>query len=345
MTSKKLKPLSSLLQQWSGQTDPERSSYKILLQSSHSLHTRVQAAETVENPQLYQRAGVRTPAETAVRDILGGQAWLQHFSELGRKANCHVVFIRTTTQSSSKESSSSSTVPPQMTIIDASNNNPWGWDDEDEQEGPSLKDLQKLSLAIRDVLQTHKQVMLVWESLTPLVVVHGFSLALRFLNSFRNCLQIWPVRIEILTTQQHAQLEDAAQALLYLRGGEMTMIRQGIRETGNIVRETLPFQLVSDGNNNYRLEEREDDAPVAEKDQETAESKATNPTTTVQETTTTATTSGNPMSRPKIQLKLEEEKEENTSAPSNRPRIFLQDDDPEFDDLDEEDPDEDLDMI
>jgi hypothetical protein len=58
-------------------------------------------------------------------------------------------------------------------------------------------------------------------------------------------------------------------------------------------------------------------------------------------------------SRPRVQLRLEEEQSENVlmrassnevTEPSNRPRIYLQDDDPEFDDLDEEDPDDDLDI-
>ena len=51
----------------------------------------------------------------------------------------------------------------------------------------------------------------------------------------------------------------------------------------------------------------------------------------------------------KIELKLEDDNNEvpkasQQSQTNNRPRIFLQDDDPEFDDLDEEDPDDDLDI-
>ena len=36
--------------------------------------------------------------------------------------------------------------------------------------------------------------------------------------------------------------------------------------------------------------------------------------------------------------------ESEPAQPSSRPRIYLQDDDPEYDDYDEEDPDDDLDL-
>jgi hypothetical protein len=45
-------------------------------------------------------------------------------------------------------------------------------------------------------------------------------------------------------------------------------------------------------------------------------------------------------------IKLQMEEDASTTAPSqvNEPNIFIQDDDPEYDDLDEEDPDDDLDI-
>ena len=352
MTSKKLRPLSSLFQQWSSQPDPQPS-YKILLQSTYSLQSRIQAAETVENPQLYRRAGLRTPTEAAVRDIMGGYAWIQHLLELGRKADCKIVWIRTQTRKAS--SRLYDTAPFQMTVIDASNN-PWGWDeDEGLEEGPSLGDLNRLAKVIKTILNQSTKVMLVWESLTPLFMVHGFNTTLRFLNSFRNCLQVWPVRIDTLTEQEHARLEDAAQALLYLQGGEMTMIRQGIREAGNIVREMLHFHLVKKKNNHdnvlYELEEEDRGVPSSQIDDNVLEEKSKR---TGEQATTKGATSIPSTQRPKVELRLEDEGDDNsnngkgranqTETSSNRPRIFLQDDDPEFDDLDEEDPDDDLDI-
>lgn len=375
MTSKKLKPLSSLLQQWASSSSSTTTGYNILLQSSQSLQTRVQVAETVENAHLYQRAGLRTPAEIAFRDFFGGSAWLQHLMELllvnnnNNNNHCHVVWIRTTTtcdnQNAPQQQQPSSNTT--ITILNACPpNNPWGWDDEDE-ESP-IKNLQILSRCIQKEFQknnnTNKKVMLVWESLTPLWIMHGFEKTRRLLNSFsnKNCLQIWPVRVETLIPQQHALLEDDAHALLFLSGGEMTMIRQGIRETGNIVRETLPFQLVLDQQQqneedgvHYRLEER-DEHPVPQIEmkeplgQTTADGNKAGHDISVATTAATTTSTTNhttTSSRPKIQLQLEEEHEqEKLEAPasSNRPRIFLQDDDPEFDDMDEEDPDDDLDI-
>jgi hypothetical protein len=378
MTSKKIgsSPLGSLIQQWSQQPEPQPS-YRILLQSTMGLPTRIQAANAVDNPHLYRRAGLRTPSESATRDLLGGPAWLQHLVQLGCKQqqqqNCHVVLIRT--QTTTKESSMPSSLLSKVSIIHAAED-PWGWDgDDDDDENtktnnrsqpPSLQDLQSLARAIRDELNTAKQMskspMLVWESLTPLWLVHGFPQTLRFLNSFQNCLQVWPVRVESLTAPQHAQLEDVSQAMLTLAIGDMTLMRQGIRERGNIVREALPFRILvnerqqqqqSNNNDNnrfsYRLEEQQDELPVIKKEEtrqhETSTTSA-KAATTAESTTMTSASS----SRPKIQLQLEEDdhqqpkEEQPTSATSNRPLIFLQDDDPEFDDMDEEDPDDDLDI-
>jgi hypothetical protein len=111
---------------------------------------------------------------------------------------------------------------PNVNIIDASTNDPWGCndddddDDDDEQTEPQqdgcglLKDLQQLPQALQNkVLQNNnnkknnKPVMLIWEFLTPLLLVHGFGQMLQFLDLFQQgCLQVWPVHIESLTNWQ-----------------------------------------------------------------------------------------------------------------------------------------------
>jgi hypothetical protein len=348
MSSKKVKPLASLFQQWSSQQESSSQppqSYRILLQCTNGLSTRIQAAEAVENPQLYQRAGVRTPAESAIRDGLGGYAWLEHLVDLALKSN-HVVWIATKTQASpitSRLMSMSQHNNNTVTVIQAAVD-PWSWD-EDCIDSPSLKNLQELHTLVKERIQKHSNTVLVWESLTPLIAVHGFETSLRFLNSFDDCFQIWPIRIEALTPLQHQALEDASQALLNLQGGDMTMIRQGIRERGNIVRKTLPFRL--DGGRLVELENEEE--------RTTAKDHETNKDLVAAVVAESSSSSAKPQqqhgrvdtgSSRKIKLQLEEDDEPKTNIPpeTSRPRIYLQEDDPEFVDMDEEDPDDDLDL-
>jgi hypothetical protein len=345
MSSKKVKPLASLFQQWSSQQESSSQppqSYRILLQCTNGLSTRIQAAEAVENPQLYQRAGVRTPAESAIRDGLGGYAWLEHLVELALKSN-HVVWIATKAQASPITSRlmSQSNNNNNVTVIQAAVD-PWSWD-EDCIDSPSLNNLQELHTLVKEQIQKHSNTVLVWESLTPLIAVHGFETFLRFLKCFDDSFQIWPIRIEALTPLQHQALEDAAQALLNLQGGDMTMIRQGIRERGNILRKKLPFRL--DGVRLVELENEEE--LTTAKDHETNKDLAA----VVPES---SSSSAKPQqhgrvdtgSSRKIKLQLEEDDEPKTNTPpeTSRPRIYLQDDDIEFDDMDEEDPDDDLDL-
>lgn len=352
MTSKKLKPLASLFQQWSSQEQDAsssssqqyvpRSSYRILLQSTHGLSTRIQAAEAVENPQVYQRAGVPTPAETAIKDSLGGYAWLEHLVELAQKHN-HLVWVATKSQQSPITSNLfnlSKDDNANISVINAAVD-PWGWD-EDCKEGPNLQNLQELHRLLSSTMQQKSSVVLAWESLTPLISAHGFDTTHEFIVSLESCMQIWPIRIEMLTPLQHSILEDDAQALLHLKGGEMTMIRQGVRERGNILRETLPFSL--EGGKLVELEI--DDTATSSIGEDAKDKNSAKDKSSMSSIPPTAASVSNPggTSR-KIQLKMEDDDEpKKTETSASRPRIYLQDDDPEFDDMDEEDPDDDLDI-
>jgi hypothetical protein len=352
-------PLQSLVSQWSQQLTAK--SYNILLQHATGLVERTQAADAVANLHLYRRAKVRTPAENATRDILGGYLWLQHLLELVvALPDVHVIYIPTTTTTLTTTMTSS----PNLTILPTATD-PWGWEDDDESSSSSVNfnDISSLAKVLQDVMDkntlSEKKTVIVWESLTPLLARHGGLIYktisfLRQFSSSSSCLQIWPVRIDSVTKVQHAHLEDTASAVLWLQGGDMTLIRQGIRETGNIVREILPFRIEaaasssSQSNGMYRFlldeneEENQDETP---QDQETANFSTSNTRTPAKSTDETSAGTVKTRSRTKIQLQIEEEKVEAPPEPTeNRPRIFLQDDDPEFDDLDEEDPDDDLEI-
>jgi hypothetical protein len=269
---------------------------------------------------------------------------------------------------------------PNLTILPTATN-PWGWEDDESSSSLNFNDIASLAKVLQDAMDkntlSEKKTVVVWESLTPLLARHDglISKTISFLRqlsscSSSSCLQIWPLRIDSLTKIQHAHLEDIASAVLWLQGGDMTLIRQGIRETGNIVRETLPFRIQiesssSDGmyyrlaleeeNDDEHKEEHQDETPPQDQGTATfvAQTNTRTGTSATSSTRTDETTSAGTVkirSRTKVQLQIEEEKVETPSPPSapntenNRPRIFLQDDDPEFDDLDEEDPDDDLEI-
>jgi hypothetical protein len=260
--------------------------------------------------------------------------------------------------------------------------------------------------------------LMVWESLSPLLACHGAGPTLQLIETcggrskstdqqVHGCciITLVPVVQELLTPVQHAQWEDATLrrgACFCLHEGEMTVIRNGVRETGNIVRETLGFEVVpvaristssftsssfvtgtsGDGAKShaslstgaagrYRLVlKKPEDATSASLDDE-GDAKAmnnNNRSNNKEEQTTTTSNANRGVSTAlevgrrggggvgKIQLRLEEEDETRGSFPAEpasnttttstagRARIFLQDDDPEFDDLDEDDPDDDLDI-
>jgi hypothetical protein len=238
---------------------------------------------------------------------------------------------------------------------------------------------QQVLLKMRDTnpSDSPSPAILIWQSLIPLIAVHGFDKILRLVATpmAAPCLQVWPVRIETLTPLQHMQLEDAANALLCMQGGEMTMTRQGIRERGNIVRHRLAFRLVGLPQisalgelRQYRIVEggEEEGDTMTSRPTTEDESSPTNGRSAVVDAATSADRGSSCSSsmppgpgRPRVHLRLEDDDNDkrgrnashqsvslrgSTTKPINRPHIYLQADDPEFLDLDEEDPDDDLDI-
>ena len=188
----------------------------------------------------------------------------------------------------------------------------------------------------------------------------------------------------LLTTRQHQMLEDLASAVLCLNHGQATLVRQGVREKDNLVQSLLPYEIVvvaaanddddatktGGGRSTTMIRVLSRDAApgpplesfIEEKDpQHVANHHRTRNTPTPTTTTTTSSIKPNSGSmktdrRAKIQLELEQDGAppkpnhilssgtSTAKATTLPPRIFLQDDDPEYDDYDEEDPDDDLDI-
>ena len=413
-SSSLLSPLASLIQQWASTTttssnndddqqqqpllslSSSSSSYRVLFQTSYNVKLRSQAVNMNSTEQLaiYQRAKIRPPNGTAIRDIYGPHAWLQHISSNAvarKKDDCNIIWIQTTPTPPPNSITETKQRQDQQQFDDDAKNisridlsqDPWGWDDDEDEDGdkrttkPSLSDLTGLYDYIQQQIGSSKRTsgtdgtILIWDSLESFFVVHGFVPTIRFLNKFHKrggCFQIWTIRKSMLTEQQHSQLEDLVEALLVLEDGEMTLMRQGIRERGNLVRQHLPFQLIEMDNDDivnrsgkrYKLveedEEEKEEINDQGKQQQQLLADNTNqvsPSANSSSSSSQSNKKSSSSTRPRIQLQMEEEEGNETKAmktePSStqqqqRPRIYLEDDDPEFDDLDEEDPDEDLDI-
>jgi hypothetical protein len=116
----------------------------------------------------------------------------------------------------------------------------------------------------------------------------------------------------------------------------MTLIRQGVRERGNILREAISFDVSTSeatGSVTIVMQKKEGDKMDEEE---------------VAPVSTSVPEAANVKQRPgKVKLELEDDNAPPASKeqePTNRPHIYVQDNDPEFDDMDEEDPDDDLDI-
>eukprot|EP00536_Pseudo-nitzschia_multiseries_P008938 jgi/Psemu1/21875/gm1.21875_g len=345
----------------------------------------------------------------------------QQSTEPTDKDSASIVYIAT--RAGSGGYSIVDELPPEsrkrVQVVDLASRDPFGWDDDDDDEvevGEEKKDDNRANLrdlaGVYRTLQraferagrapgtttatttktktTTTPIVVVWQSLTPLIVAHGFPTVLRLLSALPAAapsLQVWPVRTQVLTPDQHAKLENAANALLCLRGGEATLVRQGIREQGNILRQKLPVRIVplasesgcGDGRRRFRIindddggddagdttttagdnanddaNDDDDDSAPTTKGERSGATKA-EPSLALSSSSSSSSRGPGGRSRGGIQLRLDEADGARsdravassvTAAPiaPNRPRIYLQDDDPEFDDFDEEDPDDDLEI-
>ena len=397
-------PLSSIFAQYQKQENDSGShevllSYRILLETSYSLKARIAAAEPVENPHLYERAGLATPSECALRDIHGASetGWLLHLIELSiqqqrqnPKVNGdnddnttdesgHTIFVATKSRNDSIVNELPQPVRRKLQVIDIGSNDPFGWEEinagtNDGKTATVVKmsNLRQVYRRIKEEIDRNisygRKPVVIWQSLTPLIVFHGFRNIFRLLCALPPCLQVWPVNSRIISPKESSQLEDASNAILYSYNGEMSIMRQGIRERGNVLRQKLPFRLkaiVSDRTEKRRfriVEESEDESGRKKTHDDYHKNKVakaldneSNDSSAFVVEKNRSNESTNSRSRG-AHVHIEENdggrskrngddfsSGEDVTA-STRPRIYLEDDDPEFDDFDEEDPDDDLDI-
>ena len=313
--------------------------YMILIQHSRSCalryHSRIaggglpqQQQQTTE--EIYRGAKLRTPTENAQRDLVAGSLWLKF---LQQKLD-NYVFVQTIKRRKNNTDQTFGAI-----VLDATDLSiplTKSEDSLDESTTTSTDLLERIHQKCNEISERNgkeqQQIPVVLDSLTLLHAMNSFDDCLGFLHELQNIEKcsplIVPVLVETLNTVQHRQLEDMAQAVLCLQDGEAIFLRHGVREHGNLIRETIDYDVVR---NQIVLVKPKDDTDAGDKETETANEGVTEEQKVSRR--------GN-----KIQLRLQDDEEQAKKAEPPRPQIIVEDEDPEFDDYDSEDPDDDLEI-
>lgn len=242
--------------------------------------------------------------------------------------------------------------------------NPYGWNDETEIS-LDMNNLQTIADTIRAAVakvrsycptqqtttqkstDTQRPVPIVFDSMTPLLAIHGAKNVSLLLQSFKQVQTqqksiispiIAPVLNESIRPSDHRLLEDIADAFISIKfrddvknsdgivSGVLDIVRQGGGALGGkLMRGCIPFRIVSDVDNSMHRPTNARDRTYWLFDHVDDETKEE--------------------SNQKLRVDIAKEEVCNdTEGSKTKPRIYLDDNDPEFDDFDEEDPDDDLDL-
>ena len=313
----------------------------------------------------------------AERDWQAGPLWLQSVVETlllktelkeedvdhssNRNQSCRLMWLQTgallhATRKNWLTTMQARCGPERFMVVDCCSGSPFGWDEQEEEENSRsgvVTSLERLDVLLDRVKQEEElfsgrskknsRLCVVIESLTPLLVRHGYEGTAQFLTRLSDetdpAILVLPVVVETVPRSVLLKLEDLCQAMLLVKGGEAEMLRQGIREKENRVRVNLPFELKSiagtvsiefvDASFWTDVSAAEDGTKIIVQEEITADDSASRRTG-------------------KVQLQTDEGGRKtvrnDTQLASTMQRIYIQDDDPEFADYDEEDPDDDLEL-
>jgi len=207
---------------------------------------------------------------------------------------------------------------------------------------------------------TIQPIPIIFDSMTPLLLHHGVEKVTMLFSRLKQSGEksiISPIFVptlsEILPPSGNRILEEYADAVLTLNGGKLLIAKRSARLGGMIcggfsgglrlTKDEQHFEI--EGNGLVLLKKGSESSSKEIKE-------ATNDLNDIErgakQMNLNENTSTEKKSTQRPVLKHEEDKseannaKEGSSKPS--PKIFLEEDDPEFDDLDEEDPDDDLDI-
>jgi hypothetical protein len=223
-------------------------------------------------------------------------------------------------------------------------------------------------------LSINNPFVLMFDSISPILMRHGFEKTLLFLQelarSFSHAarcrLVVVPIRSEMFTAQQHRTLEDALLPDAILNASQMApelirhfsidtspefhamLLRRGVRESDRIHREEIPYRFcaVTDkvGHDaiSYRSCRYEIDFLVER------ERVATIGDDIIPNTSFDVIRELGCRGKSNFKLDLHDGRRMSASAEplqtQRHPNIFMQENDPEFEDYDDEEPDDDLEL-
>jgi hypothetical protein len=333
-----------------------------------------------DSDDIYRRAGLPTPSETATWDWHAGAATLEHIAAAAAAAPlpadngngtaaATVIWLGTLpNRPNSARHAWLEQIGDRVHIVDSCGSGqggPFGWEEssgtksEEHSSIPTLERLDSMDNAVQEILKRRGRgsgdsVVVMLESLAPLILRHGLTRTAQWLErvvSRHNSVALWvaPVLLETMSPAQHLVLEGMADAVLRLQHGTGQLIRRSIRHAMHpLVRESFSYSIRVDTKPGAgaRIQRRELRVHSGPKSASKTDVTATEVPVLAPETTPVS--SLRPKSTP---LSIHEGSREATTAPTvlpptqtSAPRIYMQDDDPEFDDFDEEDPDDDLDL-
>lgn len=313
--------------------DQESCSPYLLLFQHNSSSRELRHTETTMSSDagLFARAGITSPQEASRRDRLAPSLWLRMVCEYILELSESQQIVWVSTKPVPKWVQTFVEREGRLRVIDCLSD-PWGWDGSDQ---PHLTDLAKL----KDILQEaacnqqrgsgHKpDRILVLDSTSPLIQYHGARKTLSFLTSIAKLedfsLVVTGFPESALTSRQLLEWQDEAHGLVHLSGGTATIVRHGVRENSNVVRQEWSYRIVERKGGDQIIQ-----VESTERGTRDTEESSKNTKTDV---------------RPKVKLVLENDEGVPEKPSPQTPHIVVDDDDPEYDDYDEEDPDEDLDI-
>lgn len=351
----------------------QRNEGKSLLLSHASSSPSLRMAITTPIPEaeaaVYRRANIAAPAERALQEWHATENWMERIVQLQKGKLLYLQTLpRDAIASRLQEQQQKEMSSTMLQIIQLAATNPFGWneDEENKEETDSMPNLQNLSQLLEYIVKqvennesseneksntdnktreeeksseneiktttdnTTTNTILIFQSLTPLILRHGTRKTLLFLQQLQQqlpiALLILPVDRCSISSHIHRQLlQHYSDALLYITNGNVEWLRKGLRDSTKYVRSSS----------------------VKDSGMETKEEQTTTATILQQSNDSSTAIQKN---RKKIELKLEEDdaKKQTTATTKQtsaaQPRIYLQDNDPEFEDYDEEDPDDDLEI-
>ena len=375
--------IHSIVSASSTSNDEVVSPYILLFQYECSLYQRVTAATTTttstnnkneDDEDVYKLAGVATPSQCAKYQLqLYPSIMTTLFTESSTSTN-NILLLSCLGPSSLPTVNTTSTGTTSTNIIEIDFfSDPCGWDGQQNKtiDNRVIGSIHQLSLVYKTIQQAIKgdrdqKFVMIWDSITPLIQLHGISKTLLLLQELKKnsniiSLMLLPVSTSSHTSHVHIQLEDVCDAIISSSEKASAL---------KLYRPTSITQHLSSTESNTRLSIRGGMSKFTQHVLSTAHPKSSfqhkNSTTTIKTTkdasftatieNVSSSSNNNKSKTNRVILSHEpddhpkeagqpQKSSSSLQTNNNTPMIYMEDNDPEFDDFDEDDDiDDDLDI-